>query len=586
MLVFVGGCVASFVLELLACIFKGIFSILASRLWLLTVILFALFFIVVVIKQLCDDYREKKYLIPCIFALIIAFFAFQIGNFGFSDLSYESTEEVTAGLRALEQTDWNYTGVGFTGYPIKQYIVNAIPTVILGRKFISLNLGFALPFLMGLTLLFIEMRHLTAKLGIDEKFSLLPVFFISFCPFIDDYYYIFEQSITPVSYTMIIIALFFRCMRKRSLLSFAMLTITACMLPYLYTPALAFMGLYIVIMIYHAINVIASRSGYIEQEKTDKNYLVSVFAAAAMPVLFFVCTLVSKRHDRFLTSYGESFSAEKQSEYLKSFFRFFIDNDSLFWGIFGAIVLVYLIASITFRLKFHDLLISLWCIATMLFSFVLPGVAIVYNFYYKPMVLAQRGLIMVPVLAVSMLIAVSGFIRNHKISMRKDCLAIISAAFLLFGANSLFSVHTGFEYNNNIQHMKYMIKYVQESMEFHGTKYDDEFVIIIHSENALLDNAWEFTQYFFPKAKVYVFRTEQHGGIGINDAIFEKYVVTESDKTAGYYNMQFKSRTFRNSRYDEDTLLYFTHLDRDYSYVDQYDQAYIDKYNLQQYKHN
>ena len=114
MLIFLVGCIVTFILELLAYLFKGAFSIVASRLWMLSVIAFVIFFLFVVIKQLHEDIREKKLLLPFIFFVIICFFVFQIGNYGFSDMSYESTQEVLAGLRAFEQPDWNYTGKGFT----------------------------------------------------------------------------------------------------------------------------------------------------------------------------------------------------------------------------------------------------------------------------------------------------------------------------------------------------------------------------------------------------------------------------------------------------------------------------------------
>ena len=586
MSVFLIGCIATFILEFLAYLFKSVFSVLASRLWMLSVILFVIFFLFVVIKQIYDDVHEKKLLLPFIFLCIFGFFAFQIGNYGFSDLSYESTQEVVAGLKALEQPDWNYAGKGFTGYPVKQYIINAIPTLIFGRKFFALNLGFALPFLSGLTLLFIELRKLSKRLGIDEKYSLFPVFVISFCPFIDEFYYIFEQTITPVSYTMIVIALFLRLLRTRSLMTFSMLTISACMLPFMYTPALAFMGLFTVMMIYHAVRVITGKSKAVNPGKKNPYYLISLFTSALTPMFFFVCTLVGKRDDRFLTSYGETFAPEKQSEYMKAFLGFFIDADSLFWGIFGAVVLFYLIAALTFRLKFHDLLIALWCIGTALFSFLLPGVAIVFNFYYSPLILAQRSLVIVPVIAVSMLVAVAGYLKKHSIGLRNDFIAIVTAAFFLFGINSLFQVHKACEYNNYIQHMKYIMKYCDEVTEYHGNNYDDHFVLVIHTDNGLFTNAWDFTQYYYPNAKIYVFPTEQHGGISIYDTIYPRYIFSENQNTASYYNIDFNSRSFKNNRFNEDTTIYFRYIEPDYSYVDQYDQAFIEENNLQAYLQN
>ena len=583
MLIFLVGCIVTFILELLAYLFKGAFSIVASRLWMLSVVAFVIFFLFVVIKQLHEDVREKKLLLPFIFFVIICFFVFQIGNYGFSDMSYESTQEVLAGLRAFEQPDWNYTGKGFTNYPVKQYIINAVPTLVFGRKFFSLNLGFALPFLAGLTLLFVELRKFSIRLGIDENYGIFPIFVIAFCPFIDEFYYIFEQAITPVSYTMIILALFLRLLRTRSLMTVSMLTITACMLPFMYTPALAFMGLFTVMMIYHAATVIRKKSEFVKPGKKNLSYLVSVFVSAVTPVLFFICTLVGKREDRFLTSYGETFLPEKRSEYLKAFMSFFINSDSLFWGFFGAVVLIYLIAALTYRLKIHDLLIALWSIATALFSFMLPGVALVFNFYYKPNVLAQRSIILVPVIAVSVLYAVAGFIKKHAITIRKDFLAIVATAFMLFGVNSLFQQHKAFEYNNHIQNMKYIIKYCEEVTEYHGNNYDDHFILVVHTDNGLFANTWEWTEYFFPNAKLYLFPTEQYGGISIYDTIFPRYVFSENPNTAGYYYLDFNSRTFRNNRFDQDATLYFKYIEPDYSYVNMYDKDYIETYNLQPY---
>ncbi len=38
-----------------------------------------------------------------------------------------------AGLRSFEAPDWNYTGKAFLGYPNRQYLVAALPTLVLGR---------------------------------------------------------------------------------------------------------------------------------------------------------------------------------------------------------------------------------------------------------------------------------------------------------------------------------------------------------------------------------------------------------------------------------------------------------------------
>ena len=571
-------------LELLSYLLGGFFSIVASRLWFAGFILFVLGFIYIVISKIRQDSINKVYLLPVLFLVILLFFGFQIGNYGFSDLGYESPQQAVSGLEALEQTDWNYTGTGFTGYPVKQYILNALPSVVMGRSFFALSFGFAFPFLMGLTLLFIELREFLRAAGKDEKLAMLPILMISFCPFVDEYYYIFEQTITPISYAMIVIALLLRAVRQPSLFSFLLLLWNVCMLPFLYTPALAFLGLVFVILVYHAVLVFLEKSKFSAPKGNFKLYYVfSVVFTAVAPMLFFVCTLFKKREDRFLTPYSEDFNPDTLKEYFSAFKKFFIEADSAFFGIFGAFVLVYMVAAFTLRIRRYHLVVSLWCIATSFFSFMLPGVAARFVFYYDVSVLAQRNLVIVPVLAVCILLAVIELIGAHTIQIRNDILAVICVAFFLYGFNSLFTIHKSFTYDNYIQSMKYIIKYCQEVTEYHGIDYDDKFVIAIHSDNGLFDHPYDYTRYFFPNAIVCNFPTESYSGVSIYDVIYPRFCFSESEITQDYYYTDFKSRVFHNCRFDEDTTLYFHYIDPGYDYVDQYDESFIAEHNLWSY---
>lgn len=570
-------------LELAAYIFGGAASVIASRVWMAGVVIFAAAFLFTAVYQLISDIKGKRYLIMAVFLLILAFFVIQIGNYGLSDLSYEATQETVAGLEAFDQTDWNYTGKGFIQYPVKQYLINAIPSLILGRSFFALNLGFALPFLTGLIMLFIELRRFLAAKGIDEKYALLPVFMISFSPYIDEFYYIFEQTITPVSYVMIIIALFLRAVRKPCLGTFVLLTSCVSMLPFLYTPALAFMGLFIVIAVLHAVLVLTGRSVCSGIPGHDLYYALSMIITAVSPVLFFVCTIISNREDRYIMTYSD-FDPDKHKEYLDAFIHFFTETNSLFFGIFGLFVLVYMLGSIFMRFKVYDLLVTLWCVVTAYFSFMLPGVAETFNFYYGKELLPQRSMIIIPVLAVCMLLAVTDIIKSHNIGLRNDILVILSLAFLFMGFGSLFTVHKANTYNNGTRSMNYIVKHLDTLTEYHGNEYDDEFVIAIHSDNGLYVHPYDYLRYFYPNAKVYIFPTNEYGALSIYDAIFPKYVISESEITQESYYTDFKLREYADTRSDRIFPLWFIYFEEDYSYVDQYDDEYIEKYNLWQYR--
>lgn len=569
-------------LELMSYIVGGVFSIIASRLWIAGFILFVLAFIGIVAKQIKEDSVNKVTLLPLLFLVVFVFFAFQIGNYNFSDLGYESPQQAVSGLDALEMTDWNYTGKGFTGYPIKQYILNALPSAFGGRSFFTLCLGFAFPFLMGLVLLFIELRKFLKAVGVDESFAMLPILMISFCPYVDDFYYIFEQTITPISFCMIVVALFLRVVRKPSLLTFVILFWNVCMLPFLYTPALAFMGLVLVIFVYHGVLVLLGKSFCsVYEGKMRVYYSTSLFVTAVAPVLCFACTLIQERGDRFISGYGDDRDPEKIKEYFSSFKTFFIQGDSAFFGVFGAFVLIYMVCALTLRLKRYHIIISLWCIATSFFSFMLPGVSEVFDFYYRAEVLAQRNLVIVPVLAVCMLTAVIENLQGKELYFRKDILAIVCISCYLFGFNSLYYPHKAYTYDNNTQSMKYIIRYCQEVLEYHGLEYDDEFYIALHTDNGLLThNPYNYTRYFFPNAIVNGFSPEEYSGVSIYDVIYPRFCFSDSPLTQDYYYTTFKSRTFHNSRFGVDTTLYFFYMDPKYDYIDQYDEAFIEEHHL------
>ena len=213
----------------------------------------------------------------------------------------------------------------------------------------------------------------------------------------------------------------------------------------------------------------------------------------------------------------------------------------------------------------------------------LPGASHQFGFNYDPLILAQRFMVAIPVVAVACLLTASDYLSKHDISIRKDVLAVISLAFLLFGVNSLFTTHRGNLFVNYTQNMRFITKYFQEVTSYHGVNYDDEFCIVIHSDNNLYANPYDYMRYFFPNAKVYRFPINDAGGISVYDAIFPRFVISESEDVENYYQLDFSSRDFRNSRFDTTTTLYFYYIEPDYDYVSFYDQEYIEKYNLQAY---
>ena len=162
------------ILELLAYRCGGMFSIIASRLWLATALLCLVLFAAATLQTLADDLRNRHWLLLAGFVSLLFLFCSKIGNLDYSDISFEATLQAAAGLTSFEAKDLNYTGVAFLDYANRQYILNALPSLLFGRSILTLHLGFALPFLAGMILWYLELRAWLREKAIREEYALLP----------------------------------------------------------------------------------------------------------------------------------------------------------------------------------------------------------------------------------------------------------------------------------------------------------------------------------------------------------------------------------------------------------------------------
>ena len=156
--------------------------------------------------------------------------------------------------------DWNYTGTAFLGYPNRQYLIAALPAVFLGRSITALHLGFAYPFLIGLVMLFAEIKNWLKDWGINENLSLIPVYALPAFRFIPEYFMNFEQAITPVALTMMGNALFLKLYRKPTFVGFIGLSWVGCLFCDSYTPAVASLGLLLCFLLLYMISLMAKGS--------------------------------------------------------------------------------------------------------------------------------------------------------------------------------------------------------------------------------------------------------------------------------------------------------------------------------------
>ena len=480
-------------LELLAYGVGGFFSVVAAYAWLFTGIFWLGYFLTHVGCKIVKDIKEKKFILLGGFLFLVIFLFTFIGNISYSDINPDATQQVAAGLKSFGQADLNYTGIAFLGYPNRQYLLAAIPALIFGRSIWTLHAGFGLLFLIGLTVLFLNLREWLIRRNIKEEYALIPCYAFLVFPFIPEYYMNFEQAITPVAFTMIGVGLCLRLLMDADILAVLSLSYIGCLMADSYTPVLASMGLLLLFLCLY--RVLPKLGVPVGNTKTKKEVSYACFGCAGNIFVFFIATYIAGRSDR-LTDFREGTNVVKAA--FDSWKGFFADANVRFLGLMGGAVIIYMLLSITLRLKIFDLLITLWVLGVVFFSDYMTG----YTAYEKAWVM-QRSMVVIPVLTVCIFIKIAEFLKHHGLVISKVIQIILLVFFFVAGLYNFSQPHRSFKYFGYVQPMKYALDYIDEILDENGLKATDEFNIIIYTDNVLQSNIQDYATFLYPNAKTY-----------------------------------------------------------------------------------
>lgn len=541
------------VLELLAYGKRGIFSIVASRLWLSAGLLCLLIFTYAAVKKLAEDIKNRTFFPLAGFLLLIGFFCYFIGNIKYSDINPDAAQQAAAGLASFSRADLNYTGTAFLGYANRQYIIAALPAALFGRSILTLHLGFACPFLIGLTMLFLELREWMKQEGLNEAIALLPVYVLFSFRFITEYFLNFEQAITPVALTMMGIALFLRLYRKPDTLSFFCLSYVACLFCDSYTPIVASLGLLLCFLTLYILKLLFTKYSIKQKSFMESEPVPSVPGTAALfslasaliglilnIVCFFAATLLVSRTDR-LDSARQDISLVPFA--LETWWEFFTDTNAEFLGIFLLPVVLYLLLSLLGQLKFHDFTISCWVFGAVLFANYMTG----YDTVYEKSWILQRNMIILPVLITGMFFASIRMLKKYRHSINRAVLVLLLSFFAFTGLLHCGQEHRSFRYFQHVQPMKFMIAYMEDTLKEHGIKDTGRFSIVLYTDNPWQSNLRDYATFFFPNASVYSLTSKNPLPEFAPD--IPAFIFSENEQKITDLGLTAENRTYKNLRY-------------------------------------
>lgn len=179
------------------------------------------------------------YLLPVVLVL------FEVNGYAYTQVNDEGARQLGSGLRFMStRGDLGIFSIGFLGYPARQYLLAALPSLVLGRSLAAWRLGFAGLYFTGyLAFLSGTLRHLEARGAPRPKLlAAMAGMFVSLSSYPLLYARLFEQSTIPLSLMLLFLAAVLLYLERPGPLPAVGLAWVLGLMPYAYTPALAAWG--------------------------------------------------------------------------------------------------------------------------------------------------------------------------------------------------------------------------------------------------------------------------------------------------------------------------------------------------------
>ena len=527
--------ISSLLLEYAAFHFKGPFSLAASRIWFFMGVLTFLYIAVrFVHAALWRNLREGKWL--DLLLLVILFFVFcrVLGNVKLYDLSYEAALEVRDALQGLILANGNYTGAGFWGYPARQYIFNALPSLLLGRSLFALQLGFGLYFILGICCLYTGLRQRCVSAGVNTVAAVLPLYVLFVFPYVTEYYLSFDQVLNPAAYGMCLIGLFLLLTDTKpcfpDALGFLWL---GCMSSFVYPQALsltviaaAFVFIYLLMGLRQGV-----KNRAVAFPVENPLALSELFVLILVDVIgYLVISYQTTPATQSLMAVRGSFPEVVLGVLRESF----SDIHGVFWGGTALFVVFWIIWCMTGCFTCRDLVLVLWMLGVFISGQLILGYA-----NASPETLKSRFILVIPFLLTAVsLHVVKGLSETEKrLRIRTVISFCLACGFFIW-----INFSTAGKVNPVVQpRSSFLIQDIEAVLEEEGLTDEDAFEIILLSDD-LVSNLYDYTGYFYPNARVIYADQDDEPGydpslftvLYDSKAIAEKYEGREVRGTAGF----------------------------------------------------
>jgi hypothetical protein len=521
---------ASLLFEWLAYQAGGFLGIMTSRIWLAFHMALVLGILGKAIGQLIDDVKKKYFGLILASLLIVILLGWPFLDPSIGVIGQDATQQLAAGLSSFSTPDWNYTGQAFLGYPNRQYLLAAIPALMLGRTEFALQAGFAWPFWSGLLLFFVSLRSWakTSNFRHARWLTLASVSTLFVFPYVTEYYLYFEHTLFPLCFLLQAIGWLLFFLVKPTLFHGIALAGSASLLVFSYTTGLAAVALLFVFLFFFAWRLRVKRDCEDTMNPMSLIFRHTIFGPLSLWLMAVALLFTAVLSFMFGRSASSTLRSQDMGELLRAVGKGlsigFLNQPAAYAGYLVIVLWLYIVAALLFRLGLLHALIASWTLGVIVLSQVLKGYAV-----YPPAVSFSRTLVTVPVLVTAWFLLFcrwgkrldthpgkSSPVVRGLYRFRVPSKQLVSAILVL-----VILVNTGFGFfnmtrprvqgdaakyfdPNHLLPMRLWVSDLNETLDRASWDADTSFCLVIKTDVVWLKNPKDYTQYFFPNADVYV----------------------------------------------------------------------------------
>ena len=420
-------------LELKAYRTHGAMPVIASRAWALMGIAYFAATGMLIVGSLLSDLRKRKFVFALLVIALGLMVFYRLGDIYHLQINYESAQQLASFLKDnIHKPDWGYTGNAFVGYPARQYIVVATPSLFFGHTVFALQFGYAILFYTGVLTFFLGVRHYFVIKQHGELWALLTVLCCFTFPYLIRYLYLMEQIILPISFVMHALGWFLLSFEELTAGRALILAWISGLLGTSYTPALAAWGLFQIFFLLLLLRAARHRR---------PAQIVLWISVWVYTLTFGLCSFLTRIDVRLVPnpvhSTGPLLTTLKAGSLLTALKTFFLGHPVEYMSPLLAIfVVIFFLLALTGRLGLIKWITAVWCLIVIYFSAASAGYA-----QDDPVYTLYRSILLIPIMMLACWDSYLDFFKKFKQWKHAGpILAVILCLAAAAGASRLYFV--------------------------------------------------------------------------------------------------------------------------------------------------